>query len=130
MSTDFSGTPTWYGNIQVLFTAQAGRPNSISCMQQSQYQIDLSSYDTFPGPDLTGQGYATCALAIQAAITPPGTPMFMPEPPDKPFSQDELNLFAAWINANYPKGTPPGGSADDESVDDDSVDDDFAGDDA
>jgi hypothetical protein len=112
-----SSAPTWYNTIQAYFTAAAGRPNSISCMQNSQYQIDLSNPATFPGPDPTGGGYANCGLAILAAITPPspGQPAFMPEAPDRQFDPTELATYTAWCNAGYPVGTPP--SASDEASD-------------
>jgi hypothetical protein len=106
-------SPTWYNYVQNLFTAAAGRPNSIGCMQQSTYGIDLTSYDTFTGPDPTPYNLPTCGLAILKAVSDPGNLPIMPPPGsgDRAFSRSEIATYSAWCKANYPMGTPPGQAA-------------------
>lgn len=81
--------PTWYADIRDMFTA-----GNRACM--SARGLDLASYSTVvaAASDIYQQ--------VATGAMPKGGPRW---------SADQVNTFLAWMNNNFPKGTPPANGA-------------------
>ena len=77
--------PSFAKDIRPLFTDED--------VQHMSFMFDLSSYDDVK---------ANSAAILDRVSRAPGSPGIMPPPPRSPWSAAWVQLFQAWINANFP----------------------------